>query len=146
MTDSLPAIGTELPPLQIDPITRTTLALFAGASGDVNPIHIDLDVARAAGRDDVFAQGMLPMAHLGRLLTGWAPQSRLRSFSVRFVAVTPVHARPTCHGTVRSVDGSLVTLDLDVRLKDGTTTLTGSALIDLAPPQTSHDQQNGIDS
>ena len=61
--------GTELPPLVVDPISRTTLALFAGASGDHNPIHIDLDVARSAGLDDVFAQGMLSMAYLGRLLT-----------------------------------------------------------------------------
>ena len=41
---------------------RATLALFAGASGDHNPIHIDLDVARSAGLDDVFAHGMLSMA------------------------------------------------------------------------------------
>ncbi len=30
-------VGTELPALTIDPISRTTLALFAGASGDHNP-------------------------------------------------------------------------------------------------------------
>ncbi|MCU1414190.1 MAG: dehydratase, partial [Microbacteriaceae bacterium] len=38
------AVGDELPPLALPPISRTTLALFAGASGDHNPIHIDLDV------------------------------------------------------------------------------------------------------
>lgn len=128
--------GDELPPLPISPISRTTLALFAGASGDHNPIHIDLDVARSAGLDDVFAHGMLSMAYIGRLLTGWVPQSRIRSFGVRFVAITPVHAEPTCHGTVRSVEDALVTLDLAVRLADGTTTLTGSAVIDLSPEGT----------
>ena len=45
------------------------LALFAGASGDHNPIHIDIDFARKAGMPDVFAHGMLSMAWLGRLLT-----------------------------------------------------------------------------
>ena len=65
-------VDDELPELNIPPITRTTLALFAGASGDHNPIHIDLDFARAAGQDDVFAHGMLTMAYIGRLLTGWA--------------------------------------------------------------------------
>ena len=124
-------VGTELPALPVAPVSRTVLALFAGASGDHNPIHIDLDVARSAGLDDVFAHGMLSMAYLGRLLTGWVPQSRIRTFGVRFVAITPVLAEPTCHGVVRSVDDGLATLDVAVRLADGTTTLTGTAVIDL---------------
>ena len=97
MTTAVPADvapGTELPALPLAPISRTTLALFAGASGDHNPIHIDLDVARSAGLEDVFAHGMLSMAYLGRLLTGWVPQSRLRSFGVRFVAITPCSRAP----------------------------------------------------
>lgn len=32
---------------------------YAGASGDLNPIHYDRDLARARGAPDVFAQGML---------------------------------------------------------------------------------------
>ncbi|MEG9225022.1 MaoC/PaaZ C-terminal domain-containing protein [Aeromicrobium sp. Sec7.5] len=125
------APGAELPPLEVGSISRTTLALFAGASGDHNPIHVDLDVARSAGLDDVFAHGMLSMAYLGRLLTGWVPQHRIRTFGVRFVAITPVLARPVCHGTVRDVTDGLATIDLAVRLADGTTTLTGSAVVDL---------------
>jgi acyl dehydratase len=127
-------VGDELAPLPIEPITRTTLALFAGASGDHNPIHIDVDAARAAGLDDVFAHGMLSMAYLGRLLTGWAPQERLRSLSVRFTAITPVHARPTCHGTVTAIEDGLATLALAVRHAAATTTLTGTAVIDVRPP------------
>jgi acyl dehydratase len=123
--------GTELPPLTLEPISRATLALFAGASGDHNPIHIDLDVARSAGLDDVFAQGMLSMAYLGRLLTGWIPQERLRSWRVRFAAITPVHASPTCTGRVVSVTDGLAVLELQVTLPDGTVTLTGDAVADL---------------
>ena len=52
-------VGDELPPLELPPVDRRMLALFAGASGDHNPIHIDLDFARRAGMPDVFAQGML---------------------------------------------------------------------------------------
>jgi acyl dehydratase len=126
------APGTELPPLEIAPISRATLALFAGASGDHNPIHIDLDVARSAGLDDVFAHGMLSMAYLGRLLTQWMPQSRLRSWTVRFAAITPIHAQPTCEGRVVSVENDLATVELVVRLSDGTVTLTGSAIVDVS--------------
>jgi acyl dehydratase len=123
------AVGTVLPPLAVPPISRTTLALFAGASGDHNPIHIDLDVARSAGLDDVFAHGMLSMAYLGRLLTGWVPQERIRSYRVRFAAITPVLAQPTCTGTVTAVDAGLATVELVVTLADGTVTLTGDAVI-----------------
>jgi acyl dehydratase len=136
MTITAPlSAGTALPALDVGEVTRTTLALFAGASGDHNPIHLDLDVARSAGLDDVFAQGMLSMAYLGRLLTDWVPQEQIRSFGVRFVAVTPVHARPTCTGVVRQVtevDGErLATIDVTVTLDDGTVTLTGDAVVAL---------------
>lgn len=123
--------GRVLPPLALDPISRTTLALFAGASGDTNPIHIDIDFARSAGLDDVFAHGMLSMAYLGRLLTAHLAQEDIRSFDVRFVAVTPLHARPTCEARVVSVDQidgeQIARLELEVSLEDGTTTLRGTA-------------------
>jgi len=123
--------GTELPPLTVEPISRATLALFAGASGDHNPIHIDTDVARSAGLDDVFAHGMLSMAYLARLLTDWVPQERLRAVKVRFAAITPVHGQPTCTGRVTSVTDGLATVDLKVTLADGTVTLAGDAVVDL---------------
>ncbi|MBK8731149.1 MAG: dehydratase [Tetrasphaera sp.] len=130
------AVGDALPQLALPPISRTTLALFAGASGDHNPIHIDSDVARSAGLPDVFAHGMLSMAYLGRLLTNWVPQERIRSFEVRFVAITPVHGEPTCTGRVHSIDEvdgeRQATLDLTVTLADGTETLRGAAVIALA--------------
>ena len=126
-------IGTALPELQIDPISRTTLALFAGASGDTNPIHIDLDVARSAGLEDVFAHGMLSMAYLARLLTNAFPQDRLRSYKVRFASITPVHGRPTCTGTVTAIDmvgdERCATLAVKVTLADGTVTLIGEAVV-----------------
>jgi acyl dehydratase len=126
-------VGTELPTLVLPAISRTTLALFAGGSGDHNPIHLDLDVARSAGLDDVFAQGMLSMAYLGRLLTNWVPQERIRSFEVRFAAITPLYAVPACAGRITAVDEvdgeRRATLDLTVTLADGTVTLTGSAVV-----------------
>ena len=93
-------VGDELPALQLPPVDRTTLALFAGASGDHNPIHIDTDVARRAGMPDVFAQGMLGMAWAGRVLTAWAPQSRLRRFDVRFQGITHLGNAMRCTGRV----------------------------------------------
>jgi acyl dehydratase len=128
-------VGATLPALELPAISRTTLALFAGGSGDHNPIHIDTDFARAAGMPDVFAHGMLSMAYLGRLLTGWVEQRKIRSITVRFAAITPVGARPRCQGTVTAIDTTTptptATIELTVKLPDGTTTLHGTAVIDL---------------
>jgi len=93
-------VGDRLPDLLLPPVDRTTLALFAGASGDHNPAHIDIDAARASGMPDVFAHGMLGMAWLGRLLTSWAPQSRLRRFDVRFSGITHLGNAMRCSGQV----------------------------------------------
>lgn len=93
-------VGDSLPPLRLAPINRTLLALFAGASGDHNPMHIDLDFARRNGASDVIAHGMLGMAWLGRLVTGWAPQCRLRGLSARFREVIRVGDALTCEGHV----------------------------------------------
>jgi acyl dehydratase len=129
------AVGTKLPPIAFDAISRTELAMFAGASGDHNPIHLDTDVARSAGLDDVFAQGMLSMAYLSRLLLEWAPQQQLREFGVRFTAITPVHGAPTATGTVTAVgtvDGERrVTVEVTMALTDGRVTLVGDAQVAL---------------
>jgi len=93
-------IGDKLPDLQLSPVNRTTLALFGGASGDHNPIHIDIDFARRAGMPDVFAQGMLGMAWLARVITLWVPQARLRKYDVRFAGITHLGNVMTCKAEV----------------------------------------------
>ena len=93
-------VGDAIPDLTLPPVKRATLALFAGASGDHNPIHIDIDFAKKAGMPDVFAHGMLGMAWLGRLLTNWVPQAQLRSWSVRFQGITHLGDVITCSGRV----------------------------------------------
>lgn len=94
------AVGDSLPPLTLPEISRKTLALYAGASADHHPLHIDLDYARGAGVADVFAHGMLSAAYLGRMVTNWVPQERIRSLSVRFVGITQLHSVPTCSGEI----------------------------------------------
>ncbi len=93
-------IGDRLVHKTFPPITRHRLALYCGASGDHNPIHVDIDFARTAGFPDVFAHGMLVMACLGQALTDAIPPTRLRAFATRFVAITQLGARLTCEGTV----------------------------------------------
>ncbi len=121
------SVGDALPPLALPPITRTTLALFAGASGDHNPIHIDIDVARRAGMPDVFAQGMLSAAYLGRLLTGWVPQRCLRQLNLRFTGITHLGHRLACTGHV--VEKAERDGERQVRVEIATTTQYGDRKI-----------------
>jgi acyl dehydratase len=125
-------VGTELPPLQTEAISRLTLALYCGASGDHNPIHVDTDFARAAGRDDVFAHGMLGMAYLARLVTGWVPQQAIRALSTRFVAITHVGDCITCSGTVvEKLADRHVRLALTAQDQAGIVKLSGEAIVEL---------------
>ncbi len=135
--DAAVAVGDELPELRLPAVTRTTLALFAGASGDHNPVHIDIDFARKAGMPDVFAHGMLSVAYLGRLLTGWQPQSRLRSFNARFVAVTHLGNEVVCTGRVTAIDDRdgerCATVSLSTRNQFGQTKILGEAVVAIGP-------------
>ena len=126
-------VGTEIPALELPPINRTTLALYAGASGDHNPIHIDSDFAKKAGMPDVFAHGMLSMAYLGRMLTNWQPQAQLRQFSSRFAALTQLQDVITCSGQVVELierdDETLAHCAIQAAKASGEQTLIGEALV-----------------
>ena len=125
--------GDALPAFTTEPVSRWNLALYMGASGDHNPIHVDIDFARQSGMPDVFAHGMLSMAWLGRLLTNWVPQTDIREFSVRFAAMTQVGEAITATGRVTEKlerDGqTLVRLDIQTTNADGQVKLAGAALI-----------------
>ena len=126
-------IGDKLPDHICGPISRTTLALFGGASGDHNPMHVDIDFAKKFGMPDVFAHGMLSMAYLAQLVTNWADQSQLREYGVRFTSITPVLATVTCKGkVVEKMDVNnepCLKVELTAEIDDGTSILVGDAII-----------------
>jgi len=128
-------VGAMLRAIDVPPVDRGTLALFAGASGDHNLIHLDIDVARRAGMPDVFAHGMLGMAWIGRLLTDWAPQSALRRFDVRFQGITHLGNTIRCSGTILEkleMGGErCVRIGLNAANQYGQTKIVGEALVAL---------------
>jgi acyl dehydratase len=128
-------VGDAMPVLQLPPISRTTLALFAGASGDHNPIHIDIDFAQKAGMKDVFAHGMLSMAYLARALAEWVPQQRILRYGVRFAAITQLGDRIQCSGKVveklTHAGRPCARIELTAAKRSGEVTLAGEALVAL---------------
>lgn len=129
------SLGKALPTLQPPPIDRTMLALYAGASADHNPIHIDIDFARNAGMPDVFAHGMLSMAFLGRMLTNTISPHRLREFNVRFLSIVHLGERLTCEGGVVeewcTPNGRHARLALRVRSHADEVKIVGAATVDV---------------
>lgn len=129
-------IGHELPRLDLPPILRSTLAYFAGSSGDRNPIHLDIDFAREAGLSDVFAHGMLVMAYAGRQLTDWAGPFALLELDARFVSITQLYEQLHCSARVTAkspdADGGRVDIALEVRNAAEELKLSGRAVVRLS--------------
>jgi acyl dehydratase len=129
------AIGERVVHKEFAAITRHKLALYCGASGDHNPIHVDIDFAKRAGFPDVFSHGMLAMAYLGQALTDAVAQSRIRSFSVRFAAITQLGAQLSCEGVVTELlehkGERRAKLALTTKDQNGEVKLVGEATIAL---------------
>lgn len=117
-------VGDEIPS-RSRVVERDDIAAYAHASGDLNPLHQDDGVARAAGFPGVIAHGMYTMGHLAACVAEWAggPASVAR-LSVQFRA--PVFPEETivAGGRVRSLDEASRTATLDVWVtveRDGAT-------------------------
>jgi acyl dehydratase len=114
------AVGTDLPE-QTHRVTRADLVRYAGASGDLNPIHWSDRVAIGVGLPGVIAHGMLTMGLAARAVTEWAGDpAAVVEYQVRFgrPVVVPdddTGAEVTVRGRVAQVlDDGRVRVDLTV--------------------------------
>ena len=128
-------VGDRLPLWQGEPFSRAALALFAGASGDHNPLHIDSDYAQAAGFHDVFVHGMFTFAFMQQCLSRIVQQEYLDSIKVRFVSIMQLAEQPVCTGIIRQAEqtetGLRVVMDLSVCNQHGVPRLTAEARVTL---------------
>ena len=103
------------------PITRAGLVRYAGASGDLNPIHWNERTALAVGLPGVIAHGMLTMALAAQYVAEWAGDPALvRSFSTRFTR--PVVVPDDDEGASIELGATVKAVD-----DDGTVTLAVTA-------------------
>ena len=122
--DAAPVVSHEL--------TRTDLVMYAGASGDFNPMHHDELKAQQAGLPSVFGHGMFSMGLLGRAVTDWVGVGNLRSFKVRFTKQTwpgEVLTSKIVVSAKRKDDGdNLVDLDVELANQAGEVKVAGTAI------------------
>jgi acyl dehydratase len=126
------APGRSLEAVVVENLSRTQIVMYAGASGDFNPIHHDETFASGAGYPSVFAHGMLTMGLTGKMLTDWLGDGVLRSFGVRFVRQVWPGDTLTARGTVRGIGaGGRVEIDVVTTNQRGEPVVTGEAVAEL---------------
>ncbi len=130
-------VGDTYETVVADNLSRTQIVMYAGASGDYNPLHTDdLFTREVAGYPGVFAHGMLTMGMSGRALTDWVGDGTLTRYGVRFSRQVWPGDTLTTTLTVESVEpaGTGVTVDIRVstRNQQGDEVVVGSATAHLA--------------
>lgn len=119
-------------------LSRTQIVMYAGTSGDYNPLHSDeIFTKEIAGYPSVFAHGMLSMGMTGRMLTNYVGDGRLTYYGVRFTAQVFPGATLTAKATVTDIrdEGGEKIADLEVSTTDaeGTEVIKGKASARLDP-------------
>ena len=131
-------VGDTREEVVVENLSRTQLVMYAGASGDYNPVHTDeVFATKVAGYPTVFAHGMLSMGATGRMLTNWVGDGRLTKYGVRFVSqVWPgdtLTARATVEALRDEAGQKLVDLKVVTTNQDGKEVVSGYASARLDP-------------
>jgi acyl dehydratase len=118
-------------PVRSHVLTRTDLVVYAGASGDFNPMHHDEIQATAAGQPSVFGHGMFSMGFLGVAITDYVGIGNVRQYQVRFAKQTwpgeELRTKVVVTGTRTEGDDHLVDLDVRLHNADGEEKVVGQA-------------------
>jgi len=124
--------GVDIPSLVKHPTTQQ-LVMWAGASGDYNPIHYDTDFAISRGLRGVVMHGQLGTAFLCQMLSNWyGKRGSLKKLNVSYKGFNYPGDTLTCRGIVKDksmVGENLVTLDIWVENQRGEKTVVGMAII-----------------
>lgn len=112
----------------VEDLSRTQIVMYAGASGDYNPVHTDEKFTKEiAGYPSVFAHGMLTMGMTGRMLTNYVGDGRLTKYGVRFTSQVWPGDSLNSTATVVDVTDGIVNLNVETTNQDGAVVLSGYA-------------------
>ncbi|MBK3573515.1 hypothetical protein JHN63_06705 [Streptomyces sp. MBT65] len=123
--------GARLPERVFGPVTMTDIVRYQGASGDLNPMHHDDDLARSAGYPAAFSVGMLGAGWLAAYCTDHFGEESVRRFRTRFTQVVYRGDRLIASAEVVRLfeQGEERRVELAIRLRkdDGALVVDGSA-------------------
>ncbi|NIP16160.1 MAG: acyl dehydratase [Pseudomonadales bacterium] len=112
----------------VENLSRTQIVMYAGTSGDYNPLHSDeVFTTQIAGYPSVFAHGMLTMGMTGRMLTNYVGDGRLTKYGVRFTNQVWPGDTLNATATVDEVADGIVKLNVETTNQGGTVVLSGYA-------------------
>lgn len=112
----------------VEDLYRTQIVMYAGASGDYNPVHTDEKFTReVAGYPSIFAHGMLTMGMTGRMLTNYVGDGRLTKYGVRFTNQVWPGDTLNATATVVDVTDGIVNLNVETTNQEGDVVLSGYA-------------------
>ena len=127
--DSLPSV--------VKHITQREINLYAEASGDFNPIHIDEAFAAKTPLGGTIAHGMLILAYASEMMTKAFGKSWLEGgkLSVRFKAAARPRDTITTSGKIDSIEDKegapYVNCSLECCNQKGEVVITGGAVVKL---------------
>ncbi len=130
--DEAPTVGDDVPPVEATATLRTSV-MYAGASGDMNPLHYDPSFAEGVSpTGDVIAHGMFSMGLASRALAAWAGgPEHVQQLDVRFTKPWPLGTSASFGGQVTRVENGAATVRLVGTLADGTVILKGTGVVRL---------------
>jgi acyl dehydratase len=124
-------LGREFVPREFGPVTMTDIVRYQGASGDLNPMHHDDEIARSAGYPASFSVGMLGAGYLAAYCTELFGTRSVRRFRTRFRKVVYRGEVLTARAVVREIERSgydaRVELGLELLDSSGSVVVDGSA-------------------
>ena len=122
-------------PVVTHELTRTDLVMYAGASGDYNPMHHDEVKAKEAGLPSVFGHGMFSMGFLGKALTDYVGVGNVAKYKVRFAKQTwpgeTFITKVVVTGKRKENGANLVDLECSLVNQDGEVKVAGEATASL---------------
>jgi len=124
-------VGDQAPPID-HKLTRTDLVMYAGASGDFNPMHHDEVAAQAAGLPSVFGHGMFSAGLLATAITDYVGIGNLTSYRMRFTKQTwPGEVLSTQVSVIEKRPGNEIVLECVLVNQNGEAKLQAEAVAKL---------------
>jgi len=121
-------VGDQAPAIEHQ-LTRTDLVMYAGASGDFNPMHHDEIAAQAAGLPSVFGHGMFSAGLLATAVTNYVGIGNLSSYRVRFTKQTwPGEKLSTTVAVAEKRPGNEIVLECALVNENGEAKIQGEAV------------------